>query len=99
MAQRPKQTGADNLVPTGIRSQDRPVRSESLYRLNYPEPHKTRIENEENKYRKKVCNGTKGERKEERGIKCKIIYIQLLCCQANRVGYDSSVAKCSQYTA
>ena len=25
--------------PTGIRSLDRPVRSESLYRLSYPDPH------------------------------------------------------------
>ena len=28
--------GAENLVPTGIRSPDRPARSESLYRLSYP---------------------------------------------------------------
>ena len=28
-------TGAENLVPTGIRSPDRPARSESLYRLSY----------------------------------------------------------------
>ena len=27
---------AKNLVPTGIRSPDRPARSESLYRLSYP---------------------------------------------------------------
>jgi hypothetical protein len=31
--------GADNLVPTGIRSPDRPSRSESLYRLNYRGTH------------------------------------------------------------
>jgi hypothetical protein len=31
-------TGAENLVPTGIRSPDRPARSESLYRLRYPGP-------------------------------------------------------------
>ena len=30
--------GAKNLAPTGIRSPDRPVRSESLYRLLYPSP-------------------------------------------------------------
>jgi len=30
--------GCGNLVPTGIRSPDRPVRSEWLYRLNYPGP-------------------------------------------------------------
>ena len=29
-------TGAENLAPTGIRSPDRPVRSQSLYRLRYP---------------------------------------------------------------
>jgi len=31
-------TGAENLVHTGIRSPDRPARSESLYRLRYPAP-------------------------------------------------------------
>jgi hypothetical protein len=30
--------GAENLVPTGIRSADRPARSESLYRMSYPGP-------------------------------------------------------------
>ena len=29
-------TGAENLVPTGIRFPDRPGRSQSLYRLRYP---------------------------------------------------------------
>ena len=29
-------TGAENLAPTGIRSLDRPARSQSLYRLRYP---------------------------------------------------------------
>jgi hypothetical protein len=29
-------TGAENLAPTGIRSPDRPARSQSLYRLRYP---------------------------------------------------------------
>ena len=28
--------GAENLAPTGIRSPDRPGRSQSLYRLSYP---------------------------------------------------------------
>jgi hypothetical protein len=28
---------AENLVPTGIRSPDRPARNESLYRLSYPD--------------------------------------------------------------
>ena len=30
--------GAENLAPTGIRSPDRPARSESLYRLSYLDP-------------------------------------------------------------
>jgi len=30
----PVWTGAENLAPTGIRSPDRPARSESLYRLS-----------------------------------------------------------------
>ena len=29
-------TGAENIVPTGIRSPDRPTPSQSLYRLSYP---------------------------------------------------------------
>jgi hypothetical protein len=34
---RPVWTGAENLLPpTGIRSPDRPARSQSLYRLSYP---------------------------------------------------------------
>jgi len=32
----PVWTGAENLAPTGIRSPDRPSRSQSLYRLSYP---------------------------------------------------------------
>ena len=32
-------TGAENLAPTGIRSPDRPARSESLYRLSYSGPY------------------------------------------------------------
>jgi len=31
-------TGEKNLVPTGMRSPDRPARNESLYRLSYPGP-------------------------------------------------------------
>jgi hypothetical protein len=34
----PAWTGAENLSLTGIRSPDRPARSESLYRLRYPGP-------------------------------------------------------------
>ena len=37
-AARPVWTGAENLIPIGIRSPDRPARSESLYRLSYPGP-------------------------------------------------------------
>jgi len=32
----PFRTGAENLAPTGIRSLDRPIRNQSLYRLRYP---------------------------------------------------------------
>ena len=39
----PVWTCAENLAPTGIRSPDRPVRSESLYRLSYPGPHLTSV--------------------------------------------------------
>ena len=35
---RPVWTGAKCLSPTGIRSQERPTRSQSLYRLLYPGP-------------------------------------------------------------
>jgi hypothetical protein len=35
---RPVSTGVENLPPTGIRSPDRPARSESLYRLSSPGP-------------------------------------------------------------
>ena len=34
----PVWTGAEKIAPTGIRSPDRPARSESLYRLGYPCP-------------------------------------------------------------
>ena len=34
----PVWTDAENLAPTGVRSPDRPARSESLYRLRYPGP-------------------------------------------------------------
>ena len=39
LAPGPAWTGAKNLAPTGIRSLDRPARSESLYRLSYAGPH------------------------------------------------------------
>jgi hypothetical protein len=35
----PVWTDAENPAPNGIRSPERPVRSESLYRLRYPGPH------------------------------------------------------------
>jgi hypothetical protein len=34
----PVGSGAENLAPTGIRSPNRPARTESLYRLRYPGP-------------------------------------------------------------
>ena len=37
-ASRPVWTGAEHLAPTGIRSPDRPARSESLYLLSYRGP-------------------------------------------------------------
>ena len=39
----PVWTGAENLASTGIRSPDRPARSESLYRLRYSGPDVTLI--------------------------------------------------------
>ena len=35
----PVWTGEENLTPIGIRSPDRPARSQSLYRLSYPDLH------------------------------------------------------------
>jgi len=40
----PVWTDAENLAPTGIRSPDRPSRSESLYRLSYPSPHTVTVQ-------------------------------------------------------
>ena len=37
-APEPAMAGVENFAPTGIRSPDRPTRSESLYRLRYPGP-------------------------------------------------------------
>jgi hypothetical protein len=36
----PVWTGAENLIPTGIRSADCPAHKGSLYRLRYPGPHR-----------------------------------------------------------
>jgi len=36
-------TGAENLAPTGIRSPDRPARSDSLYQLRYPAQKKSNL--------------------------------------------------------
>ena len=36
-APEPVWTGAENLAPTKIRSPDRPARSQSIYRLSYPD--------------------------------------------------------------
>ena len=42
----PVWTVAENLTPTGIRSTDRPARSQSLYRLSYP-AHSAKVKNDE----------------------------------------------------
>jgi hypothetical protein len=39
-------TGAENLASTGIRSLDRPTRSESLYRLSYRGPYRNTSDGE-----------------------------------------------------
>src|SRR5215468_8866324 len=40
-------TWAKNLAPTGIRSMDRPARSQSLYRLSYPaHPNQSSVHNQ-----------------------------------------------------
>jgi hypothetical protein len=36
----PVWTGVENLAPTGIRSPERPARSQSLFRMSYPVHHK-----------------------------------------------------------
>ena len=38
-ASRPVCTGVESFAATGIRSPNRPVRTESLYRLRYSDPH------------------------------------------------------------
>jgi hypothetical protein len=40
----PVWTAAEILAPTGIRSQDRPARSESLYRVRYPGPQQVPVQ-------------------------------------------------------
>ena len=49
----PVWTGAENLASIGIRSPDRPARSESLYRLSYPGPNTW--ETEHNMFEKIPC--------------------------------------------
>jgi hypothetical protein len=44
LATGPVWTGAENLASTGIQSPDYPARSESLYRLRYPGPFESCIE-------------------------------------------------------
>ena len=39
----PVWTCEENRTPTGIRSPDRPARSESLYRLSHPGPHRRNV--------------------------------------------------------
>ena len=62
----PVWTGAENLAPTGIRSPDRPARSESLYRLSYPGPFK-RNQTNTNTYHDHMSNITTGKER-ERGL-------------------------------
>ena len=62
LAQGSAQTGTDNLVPTGIRSQDR----KSLYRLSYPGPHKHELKTKKINTQRKYASeqkekGRKGE--------------------------------------
>jgi hypothetical protein len=40
----PVWTVVENLVPSEIRSSDRPARSGSLYRLSYPGPHALNVQ-------------------------------------------------------
>ena len=54
-ATEPVWTGAENLAPTGIRSPDRPARSESLYRLSYRGPLKYTEANSKERLNK--CRG------------------------------------------
>ena len=42
-ASEPVWIGAENLAPTGIRSPNLPARSESLYRLSYPDSYKNQV--------------------------------------------------------
>ena len=44
VAQGPVWTGAENLIPNGFRSPDRPARSESLYRLRHTGSRNNEIE-------------------------------------------------------
>ena len=55
--------GAENLVPpTGIRSLDRPARSESLYRLSYPAHDDDNDDNDDDDNNNNVLEGL-GDRK------------------------------------
>ena len=54
-ASRPVWTGAENLSPTGIRTPDRPARSESLYRLRYPGPLWKHVHNQNTKNLRRTC--------------------------------------------
>ena len=54
--------GAENLAPTGIRSADRPARSQSLYRLSYPahKHYKTTAESQTARSGMLYCGGMMG---------------------------------------
>jgi hypothetical protein len=60
----PVWTGAENLASTGIRSPDRPARSESLYRLSYTGPEKLYT-----KEKKEGKNGTHSSHLHVRRVK------------------------------
>jgi len=53
----PVWTGAENLAPTGIRSPDRPARSQSLYRLHYPAHILKKYTNEIHNYKFNIQTG------------------------------------------
>ena len=78
----PVWTGAENLVPTGIRSPDRPARSQSLYRLSYP-AHAGAITNDSVNWRavKKACNVRR--------------IISVLICIVSKVTVEPHSAECN----
>jgi hypothetical protein len=70
-------TGAENLVPTGIQSPDRPARSQSLYRLSYP-AHGTNAEFSHTELRDRVVTTVFSRAPDYRGLRCRTSYQILL---------------------